>query len=55
MAGDVVVADTGNDRVAEYTTSGSLVWQTNAADVANEGNCAPVRRHPGLPPVRAAP
>ena len=48
-ARDVVVADTGNDRVAEYTTSGSLVWQTNPADVANEGNAAPCGAKPGFP------
>ncbi len=48
-AGNVVVADTGNDRVAEYTTSGSLVWQTNAAGVANEGSSAPCGTKPGFP------
>ncbi len=48
-AGDVVVADTGNDRIAEYTPSGSLIWQTNPADVANEGNAAPCGATPGFP------
>jgi DNA-binding beta-propeller fold protein YncE len=48
-AGDVVVADTGNDRVAEYTTSGSLVWQTNASGVANEGSSATCGAKPGFP------
>ena len=48
-AGNVVVADTGNDRVAEYTTSGSLVWQTNASGVANEGSSAPCGTKPGFP------
>ena len=48
-AGDVVVADTGNDRVAEYTPGGSLVWQTNPPQVANEGNLAPCGANPGYP------
>ena len=48
-AGNVVVADTGNDRVAEYTTGGSLVWQTNASGVANEGSSAPCGTKPGFP------
>ncbi len=48
-AGDVVVADTGNDRIAEYTPGGVLVWQTNPSDVANEGNSAPCGSTPGFP------
>ena len=47
-AGDAVVADTGNDRIAEYTPGGVLVWQTNPSDVANEGNSAPCGSTPGL-------
>jgi len=49
IAGNVVVADTGNDRVAEYTSSGTLVWQTNPSGVANEGNSAPCGSTPGFP------
>jgi hypothetical protein len=49
IAGNVVVADTGNDRVAEYTTSGSLVWQTNPSGTANEGSSAPCGTKPGFP------
>lgn len=30
--GDVVVADTGNDSVARYTSSGSPLWRTSSAD-----------------------
>ena len=48
-AGDVVVADTGNDRIAEYTPGGTLVWQTNPSNVANEGNSAPCGSTPGFP------
>jgi len=48
-AGDVVVADTGNDRIAEYTPGGSLVWQTNPSDVANEGSSSPCGSSPGFP------
>jgi len=48
-AGDVVVADTGNDRIAEYTPGGSLVWQTNPSNVANEGSSAPCGATPGFP------
>jgi hypothetical protein len=36
IAGDVVIADTGNDQVALYTTSGTQVWRGGA-----EGNAAP--------------
>ena len=49
IAGNVVVADTGNDRVAEYTPSGGLVWQTNPSNVANEGAAAPCGSTPGYP------
>ena len=49
VAGNVVVADTGNDRVAEYTPSGTLVWQTNPSNVANEGSSAPCGSTPGFP------
>ncbi len=48
-AGDIVVADTGNDRVAEYTTGGTLVWQTNSPQVANEGSLAACGTNPGYP------
>ncbi|MFI5285493.1 MAG: hypothetical protein ACHQ4F_04155 [Candidatus Dormibacteria bacterium] len=48
-SGNIVVADTGNDRIAEYTSTGSLVWQTNAPNVANEGSGAPCGATPGLP------
>ncbi len=34
-AGDIVIADTGNNQVAEYTTSGTQVWR-----VGSEGNGA---------------
>ena len=37
IAGNVVVADTGNDRVAEYTPSGTLVWQTNPSGRCQRG------------------
>jgi DNA-binding beta-propeller fold protein YncE len=49
IAGNVVVADTGNDRVAEYAANGTLVWQTNAASVPNEGATAPCGSNPGFP------
>lgn len=49
IAGNVVVADTGNDRVAEYTTGGAIVWQTNAAGVPNEGSTAKCGSKPGFP------
>lgn len=48
-AGDVVVADTGNDRVAEYTPGGTLVWETNPSQVANEGSLAACGTNPGYP------
>ena len=48
-AGDIVVADTGNDRVAEYTPGGNLVWQTNPSQVANEGSLAACGANPGYP------
>lgn len=28
--GDIIVADTGNDQIAEYTTSGTLVWRVGS-------------------------
>ena len=50
IAGNVVVADTGNDRVAEYTPSGSLVWQTNPAERGQRGQRAPrAAPRPGFP------
>ena len=49
IAGNVVVADTGNDRVAEYTPAGGMVWQTNPSGVANEGNAAACGAKPGYP------
>src|SRR5580692_862644 len=36
IAGNVVIADTGNDQISLYSTSGGLVWQHGS-----EGNAAP--------------
>ena len=54
IAGNVVVADTGNDRVAEYTPERNPGLADQPSGVANEGSCRPVRLHARLPPVRAA-
>ena len=45
IAGNVVVADTGNDQVAMYTTSGTPVWRGGA-----EGNAAPCGAKPATFP-----
>src|ERR1700733_2860681 len=45
IAGDVVIADTGNDQVALYTTSGTQVWRGGA-----EGNAAPCGAKPATFP-----
>ena len=45
IAGDVVIADTGNDQVAMYTTSGMQVWRGGA-----EGNAAPCGAKPATFP-----
>src|ERR1039457_2110714 len=43
--GNVIIADTGNDQVAEYTSTGTLVWR-----VGSEGNAAPCSANPtGFP------
>jgi len=43
--GNIVVADTGNDQVAEYTSAGGLIWR-----VGSEGNGAPCGANPkGFP------
>jgi DNA-binding beta-propeller fold protein YncE len=45
QAGNVVIADTGNDQVAEYTSTGTLVWR-----VGSEGTAAPCGVNPtGFP------
>jgi DNA-binding beta-propeller fold protein YncE len=41
IAGNVVIADTGNDQVAMYTTGGTQVWRGGA-----EGNAAPCGAKP---------
>ncbi len=45
IAGNVVIADTGNDQVAMYTTSGTPVWRGGA-----EGNAAPCGANPATFP-----
>jgi len=45
IAGDVVIADTGNDQVALYTTAGTQVWRGGA-----EGNAAPCGAKPATFP-----
>jgi sugar lactone lactonase YvrE len=45
IAGNVVIADTGNDQVAMYTTSGTQVWRGGA-----EGNAAPCGAKPATFP-----
>ena len=45
IAGDVVIADTGNDQVALYTTGGTQVWRGGA-----EGNAAPCGANPATYP-----
>jgi sugar lactone lactonase YvrE len=45
IAGDVVIADTGNDQVAMYTTAGTQVWRGGA-----EGNAAPCGAKPATFP-----
>jgi sugar lactone lactonase YvrE len=43
--GDIVIADTGNDQVAEYTSTGSLIWR-----IGSEGSAAPCGANPtGFP------
>jgi tripartite motif-containing protein 71 len=43
--GNVIIADTGNDQIAEYTSTGTLVWR-----VGSEGNAAPCSANPtGFP------
>ena len=43
--GNIIVADTGNDQVAEYLPNGTLVWR-----VGSEGNAAPCGANPaGFP------
>ncbi|MFI5285593.1 MAG: NHL repeat-containing protein [Candidatus Dormibacteria bacterium] len=43
--GNVIIADTGNDQVAEYSPTGTLVWR-----VGSEGNAAPCGSNPtGFP------
>src|ERR1035437_3090113 len=43
--GNVIIADTGNDQVAEYTSTGTLVWRGGL-----EGNAAPCSANPtGFP------
>src|ERR1700689_2800416 len=45
IAADVVIADTGNDQIALYTTSGTQVWR-----IGSEGNAAPCGSNPvGFP------
>jgi DNA-binding beta-propeller fold protein YncE len=45
IAGNVVIADTGNDQVAMYTPSGTQVWRGGA-----EGNAAPCSAKPATFP-----
>ncbi|MFI5285602.1 MAG: NHL repeat-containing protein [Candidatus Dormibacteria bacterium] len=43
--GNIIVADTGNDQVAEYTSTGTLVWR-----IGSEGSAAPCGSNPtGFP------
>jgi sugar lactone lactonase YvrE len=44
-SGNVVIADTGNDRITELTPAGTMVWQ-----VGSEGTGAPCGAHPTGPP-----
>jgi sugar lactone lactonase YvrE len=43
--GNIVIADTGNDQIAEYTSTGTLVWR-----IGSEGSAAPCGANPaGFP------
>ena len=42
-AGDLVIADTGNNQVAEYTTSGTQVWRVGIGRQRRQREQHPVR------------
>jgi hypothetical protein len=43
--GNIIIADTGNDQVAEYTSTGTLIWR-----IGSEGSAAPCGSNPvGFP------